>query len=96
MEPPPRPSLAERANRPSALIPDLYLPGTLPWHAFRAIVASWPASMASGWPHVARDYVAAHFRPMEGWPDALAQRRRVEVEEALLAELLSLAGGGWS
>lgn len=95
MDPPPRLSLAQRANRPSALIPDLYLPGTLPWHAFRAILGNWPASLASAWPQVAKDYVALHHRATDGWPEILVLQRRLEIEDALLAEILRLAEGGW-
>lgn len=87
--------LAERHNRPFALVPDLKLPGTLPWHAFRAILAAWDAALASDWHRVASDYVALHFVPCQALHESQRRQRRQDVEDALHHEILELAEGGW-
>ena len=88
-------SLGERADEPLSLVPDLKLPGTLPWHAFRAILQGWEAASQSQWVRIAADYVDEHLVTCQGLPEPLARRRRHDVTQALLGEILDLAQGGW-
>jgi hypothetical protein len=89
-------TLGERDDSHLAMVPDLYLPGTLPWHAFRAILQSWPDALQSSWPKVAAAYVDAHFVACRAVPEPFIRRRRYDLTQALLNEIGDLAAGGWA
>jgi hypothetical protein len=88
--------LGERCDATFALVPDLHLPGTLPWHAFRAILAAWPDALTSNWNKVAVAYVDAHYVPNKHLTEEMQRRRRHDLTEAILTEIKALHVGGWA